>query len=266
MRWILQENIFQEAAFDKLLDVVQRFGFVFSVHKVVPFIGELIPEPAPYIGKTIVFGSYSMRHSVNRHHWYPGIYNMEHAQGLDTPWGRENLLNGDGREMKFEYLAYNAKYFHGDDAVVFIRPVHDTKVFAGTVMSVPEITEWVHKVCELEEDDGSSLTALTDVIMSEPKDISREWRNWVVGGKIVSSSLYKRGNRVIYAEGIDAPALEFAEAMIKIWNPADAYVLDICELGDGSYRIVEAQCINAAGFYAGDVQKIVAAIAEMEGA
>lgn len=50
--------------------------------------------------------------------------------------------------------------------------------------------------------------------------------------------------------------------MIEIWQPARAFVIDIA-LTQESYKIVEINCINSAGFYAADVSKIVNAIQKM---
>jgi hypothetical protein len=47
------------------------------------------------------------------------------------------------------------------------------------------------------------------------------------------------------------------------WAPARAFVLDVALTDDG-YKIVEAQCINASGLYAGDVQKIIIVLDNMK--
>jgi hypothetical protein len=271
MRWLLQNNIFNEAAFDILLETVGRFGFEHSVHDVVPFAGELVPEPPAHDGKTIAFGSYSMRHSARKYGWTPGLYLMEHAQPRavqNERWGTGNLLNGAGVETALGNAAEAAAAVLGVHDVdrVFIRPAQDSKVFSGTFMTASGLSEWIGKVEALGEDADASLNLATEVLVAPPRGVVREWRNWVVGGRIVTSSLYKLGTRVVYEEGIDPPALRFAGEMIRRWDPAPAYVMDVCEIDTGGYAIVEVQCVNSSGFYAGDVQKIVAAIADLEGA
>jgi hypothetical protein len=78
---------------------------------------------------------------------------------------------------------------------------------------------------------------------------------------IQTFSLYKEGTRVVYRQEIDEDALEFAELMIRV-NPnyADAYVMDICRSEDFGLRLLETNCINAAGFYAANLTKLVQAI------
>ena len=44
-------------------------------------------------------------------------------------------------------------------------------------------------------------------------------------------------------------------------NPgySPAYVIDVCRTGEG-LKLLETNCINAAGFYAADLNKLAAAI------
>ena len=88
----------------------------------------------------------------------------------------------------------------------------------------------------------------------------REWRLWVVNGQIVTWSLYKEGSRVVYRNEVDDDALAFAQRMVDI-NPgySPAYVIDVCRTEDG-LKLLETNCINAAGFYAADLVKLTAAI------
>lgn len=57
--------------------------------------------------------------------------------------------------------------------------------------------------------------------------------------------------------------MKFCEEMIKIYQLADAFVIDICEVlidGERRYKIVEAGCINSAGFYQANMQKLIDAL------
>ncbi|MNY05486.1 hypothetical protein D3C86_1382090 [compost metagenome] len=76
---------------------------------------------------------------------------------------------------------------------------------------------------------------------------------------MVTYSLYKMGSRIIYRPEIDDDALEFTKRMVAL-NPgyAQAYVLDVCKCDDG-LKIIETNCLNAAGFYAADLFKLIEA-------
>ena len=122
---------------------------------------------------------------------------------------------------------------------------------------------WQKKVCVLKEDFGTSLRKDTLLQLSTSKRILCEARVWVLDGQIVTHSLYKRGNKVMYAQEVDPHLLAFAQQAIEDWQPHRAFVIDVCDTDDGP-RIVEINTLNAAGFYAGDVQKLVLALEAME--
>ena len=51
MHWILQTNLFKEDEWDQMVATLERFGLPYSVHKVIPFIGELVPVAQPPAGE-----------------------------------------------------------------------------------------------------------------------------------------------------------------------------------------------------------------------
>ncbi|WP_236626176.1 ATP-grasp domain-containing protein [Actibacterium mucosum] len=73
-------------------------------------------------------------------------------------------------------------------------------------------------------------------------------------------SLYKEGSRTVYRREIDEDALEFAKELVMA-NPdySPAYVIDVCRTDDG-LKMLETNCINAAGFYEADLLKLVLSI------
>lgn len=267
MHWVLQTNLFNEAEWDNLVGTLERFKIPFSVHKVIPFIGELVPEPVPQSDKVICFGSYSMRHAAKKFGWNPGVYDLFDQNFLVqmSHWGTM-MLNHDAMVVPFRNAVI--------DEDTFIRPIDDSKYFAGKVFSAAEFNEWQEKVCVLKEDFGNSLNGDTLIQLCQPKKIYAEYRFWVVGGRIVTCSLYKRGDRVIYSSDVDQQVRWFAEGVVRhgdirlitrtsAWQPHRAYVLDVCETPDGM-KIVEINTINSSGFYAAHVQDLVMALEGME--
>ncbi len=253
MQWILQK--FEDT--EKLSSALDRLGIVYTWHKVVPFVGELDPEPEVADPNAVVlFGSYSLWRMAQAKKWSPGVFTIEPflSQGV---W-RKHLLNGQVRLLTVR----EAATLEPDDMLHFVRPVSDSKEIAGTVMTTAELVETARGVLTLSEDEipGGSLSHDTELLLAEPVRIFKEWRCWVVGGEIVTWSLYKEGSRVVYRAEIDDDALEFARTMISL-NPgySPAYVLDVCRTEDG-LRIIETNCINAAGFYAADLVKLAASI------
>ena len=70
---------------------------------------------------------------------------------------------------------------------------------------------------------------------------------------------------MIYRHEIDDDAFAFAQRMVDL-NPeySRAYVIDICRTEEG-LRVLETNCINAAGFYEADLVKLASAIDGMVG-
>lgn len=78
MHWVLQENLFRENEWGNLVSTLERFEIPYSVHKVIPFIGELVPAVEPKNERVVCFGSYSMRHSAKKFGWTPGVFSSRH--------------------------------------------------------------------------------------------------------------------------------------------------------------------------------------------
>lgn len=259
MHWILQTNFTNEPKWQEMIDTLIRFNIPYSVHKVIPFVGELHPKPD--VGNNaICFGSYSMRHTAKTEKWYPGVFDLEpfdFTQQL-AHWGDE-MLNAEsivgplGQAM-----------FPEDAELMFLRPILDSKSFSGQVMDAKEFTSWQHKIAVLKEDDGSTITGDTVIQMCHPIKIVDEYRYWIVKGKIVTRSLYKRGNKVIYSDVVDSHIDDYVNYCINIWQPLPAFVIDVCRVGNVetgiTCKIVEINTLNAAGFYAADMQKLVFAL------
>ena len=256
MHWIIQENLFNETEWGTMIQTLDRWTIPYSVHKVIPFIGEIVPDPKPKQEKVICFGSYSLRHSAVKFGWTPGVYDLEPYNFIEQRkhWG-DHMLNADSDVVEFKDVEF--------DDIAFLRPIEDSKVFAGKVFEQAEFEDWQKKVCVLEEDWGTSLTRNTLVQVCKPKVIYSEYRYWIVNGEIVTKSLYKRGKQVLYSGDVDDRIDCFVSDMIAIWQPHLAYVIDVCETPNG-IKIVEINTINSAGFYAGDVQSIIMALENME--
>ena len=256
MQWILQNKLFKETEWESLVNALERFAIPYSEHKVVPFVGELLPEPALDTRAVICFGSYSMRHVARRNGWTPGVYDLfeQNFVAQHAAWG-ERMLNADSQVAAFRDV-------HLTEAA-FLRPVDDSKYFAGRVFEPAEFAAWQHQVCTLERDLGTSLTPETLIQVCMPKQIQAEYRYWIAGGEIVTKSLYKRGNQVVYSSEVDERLDAFVRKAVADWQPHRAFVIDVCDTPEGP-RIVEINTINAAGFYAADVQRLVWALEELE--
>lgn len=252
MRWILQENTFNEKAYDVLIEQLDRLGIIYSKHKVIPFVGELSPEPVLMDNNAIVFGSYSMRHFAKKHNLSPGSFDLEEFDFTKQieHWGY-HMLNSDSIVCRFEDARFSDQY-------MFVRPILDSKSFAGKIFEREEFESWQKKIRVLDEDYGDSVSKNTIIQLSPRKEIYCEFRYWIVNGKISTSSLYKRGDRVVYenTDGVYRHLDEFVRERIAEWCPLSSFVIDVCETATG-IKIVEINTINSCGFYRADIKKLI---------
>ncbi len=255
MQWLLQDFDDTRA----LARVLDELGISYSWHKVVPFVGELIPEPDILDHRSVIlFGSYVLWRYAERKDLWPGVFKVDPFihQAVWHPY----LLNGT--DALFLALQDIPNRLLDDNRQWFFRPVDDSKAEAGCVRSSSQIIALAEKVLKLEKQDipDDSLRHDTQLMLAKPMHIHKEWRVWVVAGDVVTYSLYKDGEQVEYRHEIDDDALAFAKKMAalnKDYSPA--YVMDICRIDEG-LRLLETNCINAAGFYAADLTMLVGAM------
>lgn len=250
MQWILQD--FEDN--HKLAEALDRIGIEYSMHKVVPFIGELDPAPVIRSSRVVMFGSYSLRHYAHKNGLIPGVFELQPFIDQMEWW--PYLLNGPNSTRICELQSILGMELK--DQLYFIRPLQDSKEIAGRIVDLSELESIVKAACSLkpEEEIKGSLNRSTMMLLCQPQKIYKEWRIWVVNNRISTYSLYKEGSRVVYRQEIDEDARKFARMAIDRHRfYSKAYVLDVCMTDDG-YRIVETNCINAAGFYAADLMQL----------
>jgi hypothetical protein len=252
MHWVLQSNLFNEEGWNRLVETLQRFNIPYSEHKIVPFVGELLPDIEPD-GRVICMGSYSMRHIAKKRGWYPGVFDLEPFDfNVQMQHWKDHMLNADAVVSRFEDVV-----FIEDE--MFIRPIQDSKVFAGGVFEREDFKGWQTRICVLRHDTGTTISPDTLVQVCRLKKIYSEHRFWIVKGEIVTASTYKIGNKIHYADSVDEQFYEYVRERVAEWQPLEAFVIDVADTSDG-IKIVEINTLNSSGYYAGDMQKLVMAL------
>lgn len=253
MYWIVQNNTANEAGWVTLVTTLERFNIPHSVHKIIPFVGELVDPPEIDHTNVICIGSYSLRHYAKKHSYAPGVFDLEpydFTQQL-AHWG-DHMLNADSIVTSFEHA-------NPDHEEFFCRPILDSKSFAGVVFSRDEFYEWKRKICVLEHDYGDSVSKHTMIQVAPTKQIYAEYRFFIVDGKISTASMYKQADKVVSLNIDQAGMLElfgFVKSRIAEWNPLGSMCIDIADTHSG-FKIIEINTINSSGFYAANVQKLV---------
>ena len=270
MFWVCQSNLYTEYGYTALMEAITRREIPHVVVKPVPIINTLVSGdfdsheykgniedvPEPFIdesGLVFVCGGVTLTKIAQKRGWVPGSFMNEnfHYNKWRENLG-ENLLNYDAIVCRLDEVT---QYFAGN---FFIRPCEDTKSFDGKVRSWEDFIE-------LKEhgNDLSTLKEDTMVSYCSVKQIYREFRFFVVDGKIITASQYKIGNNIIHSTDIDQDIIDYANKMINIWQPARAFVIDIALTPNGC-KVIEINNFNSAGFYACNVGRIVEAIEDMK--
>jgi hypothetical protein len=240
-----------------LIDQLERQDTEYTVVKVIPFGGGMIPEVVPTEEHCIVLGATAMSKISKEKGWKPGYFD----DNIDY---RNLLLNYGSRMMNAECVVSTLAQLEKKWDEFHLRPVLDSKSFSGEVMSWDAFVEWREKLKSLDaENSFSSLTRNDLVVMSPLKKIFAEYRFFVVDGKVITGSMYKQGSRIYYSNIIDPSLSSFAQSIVDIWVPNRAFALDIADTPIG-YKVIEINSFNSAGFYACDMGKFVNAINNMK--
>jgi len=246
MYYIIQENLFREEGHARLIGVLDCFGIPYEIVKIIPFIDEV-----KYITlrkDVFVFGSLKLARLAKKYKWFPGaVVTSNHDYEVYSKHYKEHMLNYDSR------ICSITDNFDWKFNQQFIRPCLDSKVFVGQVF---DKEDWVFFRDGLFRGDLTSLTKHTRIQVASPKKITQEVRFWVVGGRIVTQSIYRRGYFLCHSNIVDNDAIDFAQRMLDIFQLARAFVIDI-GLTDDGWKIIECGSISCAGFYEADMQKIV---------
>lgn len=256
LHWIIQDSPYREEGHYKLQGFLERMDIPHTEIKVVPFSHEIIPEPdcGPH---AIVMGSTTLARVAEDRDWTPGVFTNEHFdyRSYMDHYGLE-MFNSDAIICEFGSVDSPWPNF-------FFRPTADSKSFAGAVMMDVDVKAWAESVKSIEQENYTTIDSSTPVVVAPLKEIYKEYRFFVVKGKVVTGSMYKEGHRVIYKTELDG-ADTYAQRIVDIWQPADAFVLDIA-LGEDGFKVLEVNCFNSAGYYAADVQLLVQATMEAFG-
>lgn len=256
MIWLIQSG-FNDGGYLSLIESLERLSIEYYLVDVIPFGGGYKLPDGLTTKDIIVYGSSSFIQFAKDQCWTPGSYiNDNFAVDVWAKHYKEELLNSDS--MYGTIINIEIPYEH-----FFIRPVYDNKKFSGMLMHRDEFESWRSKILDIPDEEYSTIKGNTEICISTIKQIIVEYRLFVVDGKVVTGSEYKRGDCVAYYEFIPEYILEYAKTVIDMWVPDNAFCLDIAEIliDDKPYcKVLEINCINGCGLYMADTDKYVYAL------
>lgn len=257
INWVIQSNLTNEKTLQKLVQILEAQAISYELVKVIPFSTELPNFDTQ--SKPIFYGSTTLMHNAwQSAEWREGVFYNDATFSMQVyraEWG-EQLLNADAAFIQFKDLV---KQKNDSNDLVFVRPDSDWKAFSGRTMQQNTLKAWAEDILQY---PNKELNENTLILIAQPKQLEKEWRNFIVDGQIVSSSRYTlNGNYAPSAEDIPKAMLTFTQNCIEQFCPHPVFVLDIA-FHQGQYKIVEAGCFNGTGFYEHDLSKIVKAVSD----
>lgn len=237
-KWLIQPVKIEAEKIINLINLLDRGAIAYDI--VYPLEGKILnPDKTEYVFDVnenyFVCGSYSLTRYV--HAIKPeAVFTLEDYKfdDLMNIFGKDNFVNPGATVIHTKNIDWksNDEYF--------VRPLDDTKSFNGGIYN------------------AYMLKYEGEVVIASLKHISREYRFFVIDGKIVTSSLYKVNGQLEESEIIDSNAQAFAQEMIeKFSHPG--FVIDIATVNN-EYKIMELNCLNAAGFYKINLYKLIMAV------
>lgn len=259
IRWVIQNNLIAENDLNEIQETCKSLDVEFQEVTVIPMTSEL-PSILHDDKINLYYGATTFMNNIYEQLNKPfGLFYDHTTYSMEnylSKWG-EYMLSSEAEikrvgDILDEDLQLN-------DYEIFVRPDGDGKEFDGQVILRSGLNEILKRHLEYD----SKLTLDSKILIGPAYNIHKEWRNYVVDGVVVSSSLYRQNFKLKKsAEDIPESMLEFVRARISEYQPHDNFAIDIASTHDGTYYIIECGCLNSVGFYKSDISKIITKITE----
>lgn len=249
LTWIIQANMRDQRLRQTIEAGLDAIGEDHHAVKLVPFSREIPALPFSTDGRRLVcMGPSFVPRVAIETAWRPGIY-------FDPATFRWSVMAARWRDLMFtaDGAVATARAVLDEletSGPLFVRPDEDSKSFDGGRYA---------DASELRAALGATDPSVA-VVRGRAMTVDAEWRCFVVGGEVVDASEYRRGGRPSLHRGAPPRVLELVDAAIARWAPAPVTCIDVASSG-GHFGIVEANCFNAARFYAADAPTVLAAVA-----
>ena len=259
INWILQKNLTKPDVLNRIKNALKGEGESYEEVEIIPFSNE-IPRIENMNAFKVVYGSTTfMVNAYEDPDFREGVfYNPDTFQMANyvKQW-HSLVLNHEGQMIKFGEVS---NLHSTAERKWFVRPNHDGKEFAGRVLTFQELVEWSDKICKLDLPD---LNKETQIWISEPKAIEKEWRLFIVDNHIITASRYMyQGELSISSSDIPEEMLAFTRKLVAMYKLHDVYVMDIAKVDD-IFKLIECNCFNGTGFYDHNIEKVIKAVNEI---
>lgn len=244
MQILAQTNIWKEYNYDRLIQSIIERNIPLQEVGLIPFTENFQEEIT--IEPTVVFGSNRFV-NVCRIKGYPTFKSFDPIEDF---YPRDAWINGNGQWIKWGELKI--------DSPKFLKPKTE-KFFTGLVVEKQEDLEKVQLASSFLANEDDELIWVTN-----PVNIKREIRFFVIKGQIVTASQYRRNGQVehklsewVYDTSAWAAVTDILSNRGMI---DDAFVMDMGLTDEGKWLIVELNNFNSSGLYECNTDAIVSAL------
>lgn len=258
MKFMIQFNLINEEQLLKIKDSVDKYPHEYV--SVLPFSHE-IKADGPIEGiDYIPYGSTLFVNLAYELKWKGLYFDKDKFTYKEALKNRTDMLNDNvmTAEEAVKFIRHQDQ-----DKNWFIRPSEDLKQFAGMVKNGRECADWLQDAMLLDSSVSSRLNPTTEVVVSKVKDILGEWRWFIVGGKVISGSMYRNSGMMHQEIVTSKDLIDEAQRFADVWLPHENCVMDMALISGpngAELKVIEFNGINASGFYANDVKAVFDAL------
>lgn len=206
--------------------------------------------PIDDTGGLIVYGSvgWTKRFKNSRFGEWVDHDQETFAASLWGPLLGERAFNGRGRLMGVGEVS--AELEAGKS--LHVRPDHEDKAFPGAAFDAKSWGDTIHR---RRREYGKGID---DVVCwaSDIRPIDEEIRCWVLGGRLVDASRYRRGGALEIERISDRGVLGLAAELVELYAPGRDFVMDMA-LSQGEGYVLEYNPIHSSGWYGADIGSIL---------
>lgn len=263
--WLLESDTIDKEVVTQLAEEIQRQGMLVKFADRVPLrSNETYVNIYPSNACVVFHGTLGFSKQIQKEaKWVPGsIHTVENFCCRNYyPHFRRYIL---AQQHKFCYFKELVEYKNdlyaafSEDNTLFIRPDSGEKIFTGQLITYENFEK------ELERLGYEPMPRYTQVVVSSPRNIEREWRFVVVDRKVITGSSY-----IPFRLRLKTPEDRIAELYAQDvvdsveWQPDRAWCLDVCRTRWGNFYVVEINSFSCSGLYASNPRPIVMAVSQV---
>ena len=259
MKFVLQTNLINDDHCLQIKYAIEKYPHIFAEN--IPFSNEITSRDNIRDTNFIPYGSTNFTTLTHELGWKGCFFNLRNFTYGAFLENRDDMLN-DNVIWASEAIEFLDK--QDPDSDWFIRPSSDLKQFVGQVNTAKNLSDWLKRILGGNSSDASGVSEHTFIVVSTPKNIQAEWRWFVVGGKVVSGSMYRYRGHLHKARVIEQDMIDEAQRFADKWLPHETVCMDLA-LVDDEVKVIEFNCINSSGFYDNCVETVFDAIWEKHG-